>query len=347
MKITPAKIEAFVARPDVEIILVYGTDAGRVADIARSLLDKNGSVVTFDSDEIVKDPGRLLAAAAAQSLFAPRMSVRVREAGDKASKAVKELLEQGETNRVVIEAGDLPTRSSLRKLVEAAPNAAAIGCAAPEARELGELARAEFAAARKRLLQDAEALLAARLPRDTRAARNEIEKLLLYLGDAPTCSAEAVAAIVGDAAEEEMNEPALAAADGDISGVVRSLRRLSADGESAIGLLRIAQIHFRRLLAVRAEHESGLPIETAVANLRPPVFFKTKRRVETQARIWGTPQIERALGLLVEAETRCKSTGYDPETILAHALFVIANNAAAAKTRSAGPRPAARSARPS
>src|SRR3546814_14622015 len=65
----------------------------------------------------------------ALALTGGRRAVRIRDVGDGAATAVKQVLDGPETdNLAVLEAGDLGPRSPLRKLCEAASNAAAVPC---------------------------------------------------------------------------------------------------------------------------------------------------------------------------------------------------------------------------
>ena len=75
-----------------------------------------------------------------------RRLVRVRQAGDGVTAAVRLLLEVGEPAAlVVLEAGELAGGSSLRRAVEAAPQAMALPCFRDEGRDLGATVRAALA----------------------------------------------------------------------------------------------------------------------------------------------------------------------------------------------------------
>src|SRR3546814_14666767 len=78
----------------------------------------------------------------ALALTGGRRATRSRDAGDGAATAVKQVLEGPETdNLAVLEAGDLGPRSPLRKLCEAASNAAAVPCYLADAEATARLVR--------------------------------------------------------------------------------------------------------------------------------------------------------------------------------------------------------------
>jgi DNA polymerase-3 subunit delta len=338
MKITPQQTAGFLKNPTTAFVLVYGPDAGRVSEIASEIVGRDRQdgidVVTLDGMDLGSDTGPILEAATTAGLFSAGSNVRVRNAGDRLAKGMKEMLGlPGGTNRVVLEAGDLTPRSPLRKLFETARNAAAIPCYLPESRDLIGLARSVLGAAKIRLDPAAERWLGECLPRDSLFARRELEKLALFLGDRQECLLDHVTAVIGDGAEAEMDEAVLAAIDGDAPAAMKAVRRLQSSGTPAIALLRRSQQLFQRLHRARAAYDGGLTARDAVAELKPPVFFRHKPRLERQVAAWGTAQIEKALGLLTRTESLCKQTGYPEDNLVAHAILELALAGRAASKR--------------
>ena len=114
-------------------------------------------VSELGGDDLRERPGRLVEEAQAMCLLGGRRLVRVRDAGDLATVAVRDLLAlPAQEGFVVLEAGELPGSSSLRKLVEDAATAAALPCYRDEARDLGGLVRSLLA--EHRLTAEPEAL---------------------------------------------------------------------------------------------------------------------------------------------------------------------------------------------
>src|SRR5690242_10692883 len=123
-----AAIEAFVKRPDLPIVLVFGPDAGLVAERARRLLAASVddvrdpfSLVRLDGDALAADPARLLDEAGTVPLFGGRRAVLVAAQGRDFTAALEPLTRIDLADcRVVIEAGDLKRGAPLRALAERA-----------------------------------------------------------------------------------------------------------------------------------------------------------------------------------------------------------------------------------
>ena len=116
-----------------------------------------------------------------------RRLVRVRDAGDGLAPSPCATSWPCRRRRAssLLEAGDLPGGSSLRRLVEDAAPRAALPCYRDEERDLAGLVRALLGRARARADPDAFAHLVANLGGDRAVTRAEIAKLALYLADAP------------------------------------------------------------------------------------------------------------------------------------------------------------------
>ncbi len=342
MKLQGKAIEGFLARPDAKVraVLVYGPDAGLVRDRADTLsrtviadLTDPFRVAELTAKGVAGDPARLADEVAAQSLIGGRRLIRLREADDGVTAAFAALFAAtpGGDSLVVVEAGDLGSRSKLRLAFEAAATGAALPCYTEDESSLRRV-MVELAAASGLVLDpDAQVFLAANLVGDRMMARSEIEKLALYMDAGPGKAGERrvgledVQAAIGDSASLlSLDDPAWAAASGDFSTLDRALGRLFAEGMAAVAILRATQRHFQRLHWVQAEIAAGANTESAVKALKPPVFFKMQTVFTGQIRQWPPAQLRQALERLVEAEAECKRTGMPDETLTARVLFQLA-----------------------
>jgi len=322
MKLPAAQIERFLAAPDARYraVLVYGPDSGLVRERADRMAaaivpDRNDPfrVADLAAETLVGDPARLYDEAQALSLMPGRRVVRVREAGDPVGALFDRFLKEpppGDT-LIVVEGGDLPARSSLRRAFEAARGGAALACYADGPQELAALVRAVMGERRIIVSADAMDHLVANLGGDRLLSRHELDKLALYVGDGGKLGIDEAAAMVGDSAAVTVEDAVYAAAEGDVPGLERALGRAFGDGETAVSLIRAAQRHFQRL------HLAG-------ERLRPPVFFKRRERFQGQLRRWPARRAVAALEALLEAERNAKRTGLPPETVCRDALLRLA-----------------------
>ncbi len=337
MKLQGRGIDAFLRAPDpkVRAVLVYGPDAGLVRERAERLgrlvvpdLGDPFRVSDLAARTIADEPGRLADELAAQSLIGGRRLVRIRDGDDSVATAFDRVLKAKDgvpgDALAVVEAGELGLRSRLRQLFEQVGVAAALPCYVEDEGRLGPILAERLSAAGFSIDRDALALLAANLVGDRMLAQRELEKLILYMGEARRITLDDASACIGDSASLDLGVPALAAASGDAAALDRAIGRLYAEGTNPIAILRAAQRHFQRLHLAAADVASGASPEAAMEGLRPPVFFRDKAVFAGQLRRWSLADLAAALARLTEAEAACKRTGAPDDVLCARALLTLA-----------------------
>ena len=346
MKVGPAQAEGFLKAPDgaVRAVLLYGPDEGLVRERALALVGLVAEdpadpfrVAELTVSQLKNDTARLLDEAAALSLTGGRRVVRLRDGGDGLTDAMRGLLESpvGESlgageALVVVEAGDLPARSTLRRLFEGAKTGAALACYRDEGRGLQSLITQMLAQDDLTVAPDALAYLSAHLGGDRQVTRRELEKLSLYMAGPDgrrRVELDDVLASIGDSAELTLDDVAYAVADGDFAGLDRALQRSFREGSNPVAALRAVARHFLRLHQVARQVVQGTALDDAVKQLRPPVFWKLSGRFKRQAGAWSGQRLAWSLERLIDAEAACKQTGAPGEALASSAVLAIARRA--------------------
>lgn len=334
MKLQAREAEAFVRkpRPDIRAVLLFGTDAGLIRERAKAIaasvvedLSDPFRVAILTGAQLQEDPARLADEAAAIALTGGRRVVMVSGAGDRLAKLFQGFLDAPPGDAlVVVEAGELAGRSSLRGAFEDSGVAVAIGCYADDARALQTLIEDMVTEAGKRIAPEAVAWLTENLGTDRMVTRGEIAKLLLYKGDDATpVNLEDCEAVVGDSSTMFLDDAAFAAFGGDFNTLTEALTRCENAGESPVAILRIAQKHGQKLHLAAAQQEAGGRVDPT----RLGVHWTRKAGFERQMRQWSSTRLMRALEILTDAELTAKSTGMPAAAACGDALLRIARAA--------------------
>ena len=339
MKLAAGQVDGFLRRPDPQIraVLLFGPDAGLVRERADTLaravcpdLHDPFRVAELTAATLTADPARLADEAAQISLMAGRRVVRLRDAGDQQAPLFARFLADMPGDALIVaQAGELPTRSALRRAFEEAAHAAAIGCYPDNARDLAAVIRDTVAAHRIAISRDAVAFLVEHLGGDRLLTRAELEKLTLYAGAGGRIELADAQAVISDSAALSLDDAVLAAAEGDAPALDRALARVFQEGESAVAVVRALLRHLHRLHVLSTQLTGGGSIDNAIRNARPPIFFKQQDSWRRQLQRWTEPRLRDALDRAAEAEFRMKQTGLPAETLCREAMFAIAQMARA------------------
>ncbi len=336
MKITASKADAFVRRPDsaARAVLVHGPDAGLVRERAEALV---GGVVDDPGDafrvaelspaRIKDDPALLADEAASLSLTGGRRVVRVRQTTDALAGVFEDFLASPPAGDalVVVEAGELPSRSRLRRAFERADNAAALACYPDEDAALRRVIEETLGAYDLVLEPAAESYLVAALGGDRQVTRAELDKLVTYMGDDRRVSLADVEACVGDSSVVTLDGVAIAAAGGDLAAVERGLARAYLEGAQPVTVLRAVARHLQRLHRAAGRVARGEPLAQVVKSLAH--HFRVEDALRAQQPRWPAARVVRAMDAVLDAERACKTTGSPAEAICGRALIRVARAA--------------------
>ncbi len=340
MKISSASAVRFIAAPDTKIggVLLYGPDHGLVHSYARQLLKGRGETTELRGETVQHDPAALHDAAYGSSLFAGMdgggSAIYLREVGERTLPALEATLGGSDASRnfIVVEAGELTSKSKLRAFFESNPHLAAIGCYAETGEQLGRTLSAAALAHKACFNPEALDYVIERMPPDREAQLQELDKLLTYVGaDAKneksaekTISLRDVLATIGDAAEEDIYDLPWQVFGGEAVGTDRAVARLKEEGASEIQILRALLTHALKLHQVQSLVDAGQSQSQAISSLRPPLFDRDKQRIGAQLRRWRLSALTRAISAINEAERLSKSTGYPGGVILGQLCLQLA-----------------------
>ena len=325
MKLGWKDIEPFVKKPNpkARAILVYGPDSGlmreRSAAMGKSAVaDLNDpfNVAVLTGDILSEDPARLSDEAKAMSLMGGARLIRIEGASDKHTTLLKEYLaDPSAENLVILEAGELTPRSTLRLLFEKSDNAAAIPCYVDDERGVSSIIRTTLSENAFTIQSDATQWLAQNIAGDRGRVRGEIDKLMLYMGTDKAIRLDDVRAACGEAGDQSLDDLLYAIGGGKTEAALRAYNKLVEEGVAIVTILRALQGHFRRLHYTRSLMNDGLDVEAAMKKLQPAVFFKYADSFKAQLRKWPENKLLSFLQRLSQVEAQTKQTGTPVETL--------------------------------
>jgi DNA polymerase-3 subunit delta len=298
--------------PECRAALVYGPDAGLVAERAAALADAfagkrkdAAEIVRLDERDLAEDPARLEVELRTIPMFAERKVVRVAAGAKLDVPMLKALLEAPLAGALVVEAGALRPDSALRKLFESHKTAAALPSYSDE-RSTFELIDEELDKASLKIDSETRSYLMTRLGADQALSRAEVAKLALFASGHGRVSPEDIDAIVGDSAEIAVETFVYEVSGGETKEALRQLARLATAGtEPSVALSALGR-HFTQLHRIASAQAAGVGVEQALRSLRPRPHFKREKAFVADSRRLGPQRLLEALPLIQDAVKRAR-----------------------------------------
>ena len=332
-----AEAERFLSAPPAHIraAVIYGRDRGGVRERAHGLAaklvkdpDDPFDVGVLTESDLDSDPARLADELSALSLTGGRRLVRL-QLGEKAGpdRLAAEALRQHEDGAynteafLLIEAGALGKDSALRKAAEAGKASACLPVYEDEAGDLARMTREQLAKDGVSLTSDALDAFVARLPRERGVARQEIERLVLFLGPRSGTMGDAalLEAHLGAEPESSLSDAADHAFGGRAGPAFTGLRRAMEQGEAGAAAVRVAGMHLARLRKIDVLVKGGSQPQSAVK--AAGVFWKGEREMLRQSRAWTSAALDEIQALVFEADLAVKTAGA-PDALIAERLYL-------------------------
>lgn len=349
MKLSYKQIEPFLKQPDpgARAVLVYGPDEGLVRVRGKILAkhvveDVNDpfNATQFSMESLGEEPGKLIDELAAGSMMGGARVVMVEQASDSLTSTIKTYLENPSLeNMLIVMAGNLAPKSSLRQLFEKDKAAAALPCYVQDQGALKPMISQKIVHAGYQIDPDALIYMANSLVGDHAQAMSELEKLILYMGwpqgyegfeSEPAQSGQGKITLTdvqnntGNLSEQKLDALCDIVGLGHIQAIDETLSLLLAEETSPIVIIRSLMYHFKSIHVTNLKVAQGENMKAAVKSLYPPIFFKREQAFFDQLNRWGVEKSSLALEKLNECEAMLKTNIKTPELLLSRCLISLA-----------------------
>ncbi len=337
MKLTNAAINSAVDRPDPDRLfyLFYGPDESGSRSLAHRLLRALGAEKFAVSGASVReDPASLADEAGAMALFGGPRVIWIEPAGDEIREGVANLLTSASVESPVIAiGGDLRKTSSLVKLAESHPRAAAAASYVPEGananRMVVELGRTEGLS----IAPDIAERISDAASGNRAIIASELAKYALYLDAEPgqirELDHETLEVLGADSGESDSGRIGDMAMTGNGRNLLDELQRGTISAGDTVG---VAKAMLRRLIQVaplRSRVDHGESVDGVMTSIGKAMFFKDKSIVSSLLRSWDSARLAALIDRTARLEKDLMLSDQPPVALLGDELVTIARAARA------------------
>jgi DNA polymerase III subunit delta len=332
MKIAFKDTERSLEQPHIySAMLLYGPDEGLARDRAKKLLNTlirdtkdSFALITLEDNQVKENPAILIDSLSSLSLMGDAPVVYFRDATDKNASIIAEALKHPACqNYLVVCAGDLGTKSTLRRLFDTHKKTASIACYHDDMKSLypyvSDFLKLHGISADNQALQ----LLCSQFGKDRAITNSELEKLVTYMGKDKHLNVKIIDEVSQNNDEKTIDNLCIVIGDGQLSIANQLCERLYLEGNEPIAIIRGINRYIQRLLTVHAYMQEGMPQDTAMQRLQPPVFWKMVSSFKSHLHAHTHEQLLTLSIRIQEAERELKH-GKEPLAVILRCVSALA-----------------------
>ena len=302
-------------------ILFYGDNLGLKRDFKKKfkVLKPKKLSVNLYQDQVLRDVNIFINELSNLSLFEENKIIFIEDASDKILSILEEIEKKILDNKVILFANNLDKKSKLRNYFEKSKKLQTVACYPDNDISLRKIIMNklnEF----KNLSQNNINLILEKSNNDRIKLYNEIDKILIFFQQ-KTLDTNKLEILLDANINEDFNTLKDAAFLGNKINTNRLLSDTNLDNEKSAYYLNLIN---QRLIKLRELQENlrNSDLETAINNIKPPIFWKDKPNILSQLKMWNQNKIMQVLDSTYEIEKKIKSNFVGNKNTLLKNLIV-------------------------
>ena len=332
MKIAFKDTERSIEQPHLyPAMLFYGPDEGLARERAKKVLSKlirdpndSFALLTLEDQQVKDNPAILIDSMSSLSLMGDAPAIYYRDATDKNTAVIAEALKHPACkNYLIVCAGDLGSKSTLRRLFDTHKKAACIACYHDDIKSLQPYVSVFLKSHQIQADYQTIQLLCAQFGKDRAITKSELEKLVTYMGGDKQLTIKIIDEIAQKNDEKTLDNLCISIGDGNVTLANQLCERLFLEGNEPIALIRGINRYFQRILTVHAHMQADVSLDSAMKRLQPPVFWKVENAFKQHVQANSIDQLLTIIVRIQEAERELKH-GKDALAVILRCVSALA-----------------------
>ncbi len=301
------------------LYLFYGENDGYknqvIKDIFADIHKEN--IERFDESEILNNFESFISSQINKSFFDESKLIIIARASEKIIKLIDELLDRKINDTTfVVNTGNLDKKSKLRSLFEKDKNLICVPFYKDDNRTLIQLANNFFKNNKISISQEIINLIVERSSGDRINLNNELNKISLFLINKEKINIDDVLKLTNLAENYSISE----LADNCLSKNIKKINKIFNENvfsiDDCILIVRTLLLKSKRLLEIKKINKTNKNLEQIISNYKPPIFWKDKEIVKSQASKWSQKDAEKLIYKIHDIELMVKKNYYNSLNIV-------------------------------
>ena len=295
--------------PDQAIFyLLYGKNEGLKTDCINQILEKNdGKVFNYYEKQIKDEIETFYENILSGSLFESNKVIIINRASDKIFEIIQDLINRNTTNiTVIINAGQLETRSKLRSLFEKNDDLVCIPTYPDNNDTLSKLTSIFFKKENIPISQENINIIVDKCSGDRHNLNNELNKIKNYTLSKKKISSQEILRLINLSENYEISDLIDNCLAKNKNKIINILNENNFSTEDCIIILRTFLSKTKKILKLAIELEENKDINKTINSAKPPIFWKDKEIVKVQLNKWKTEKIRELIKKINNVELEIK-----------------------------------------
>tara|TARA_Y100000768_G_C23982481_1_gene686676 strand:+ start:1156 stop:2157 length:1002 start_codon:yes stop_codon:yes gene_type:complete len=280
---------------DVNFYLLYGSNLGLIEEIIDKVFKVNFSknIYNFDEKEIINNVNQFKESIYNRSFFENKKLIIINRASDKIHKIIEELV-ASETDdiKIIIKAGVLDKKSKLRNFFEKNIKTIISPFYEDNLQSLVILAQNYFKEKKIPISAQHINIIVERSKGSRISLKNELEKIFYFSKSNSSIKIEEILKLTNTFENYSASELVDHYLVKNEKKTLMIINENNPSIEDNIVILRTLLSKIKRLRKIKTEAKESNNYDAAIANYKPPIFWKDKDIIKKQLKLWSISQID-------------------------------------------------------
>ena len=318
--------KSYLAEQNIDIlknnfVLFYGENLGLKDEFKEKIKIKNhdGEIINFSQEDIVKNDEPFLNEILNVSLFKKKKIIFVNLANDKFLNLFEKIEKRITDQKLYLFSEILDKRSKLRNHFEKSKNTDVVACYADNEISIRKIILEKLKAFKGLSNQNLNIIIN-NCNLNRAKLKNELSKIVIYFKN-KNIESDKLEKLLNNNVNDDFNLLKNAALLGDKIKTNKLLSDTIIEADKNIYYLNLINQRLNKLSEILKLSKNST-IETAISNIKPPIFWKDKLSFIEQAKIWNHDKLKAILKETYKLEIEMKSNSMIEKNVLLKKLII-------------------------
>tara|TARA_Y100000590_G_scaffold434615_1_gene552974 strand:+ start:4263 stop:5249 length:987 start_codon:yes stop_codon:yes gene_type:complete len=311
------------------LFLFYGENDGYKNEVIKNKFEKNylNKIYRYDEKEIIENNEDFFNSILSKSFFENEKLIIISRVTDKIKNIIEELsLKEIDDVKIILSANILEKKSKLRNFFEKHKTAICVPFYADNIQTLTNIANIFFTEKKISISRETTNLLIERCKGNRENLSNELEKIENFSRNKKKINIEDIIKLTNLAENYNATELTDNCLAKNIKKTSHILNENNYSNDDCILIIRTLLIKAKRILKLHKELNKQNNIDQAIANFKPPIFWKDKEIVKKQISNWSLDKIKNMIVKINDTELLIKKNSYNSYNILSDFIINSSKN---------------------